>query len=496
MENTLYDFGMIGIGVMGSNFLLNMADNGYKVIGFDLDAAKAKKLEDEATPGTTVKGVSTLEDMVKQLDKPRRIMMLVPAGKPVDAVIESLLPLIEKDDVIIDGGNSHYVDTLKRVKYLEEKGIHFMGMGVSGGEEGARKGPSIMPGGDLAAWKRVQPMLEAVSAKVDKEACVAYMGKDAAGHYVKMVHNGIEYAIMQLISEAYDLMKRGLGLNNDELSDVFKQWNEEELQSFLIEITAEIFLRKDDETGKYIVDIISDKAGSKGTGKWTSQDAMELPISIPTIDAAVAMRTLSGYKEERVVAADLYQPKTKELRGNKQADIKRVKDALHFATIIAYAQGLAMLHKASAELNMDIPLADVVKIWRGGCIIRSALLEVFYKAFKKDKTLSNILLNKNIARLVKKTEKNARTVVKLAMQSKIPVTALTSAVGYFDAYCSSTMPTNLVQAQRDFFGAHTYQRIDKEGIFHTEWNEEVVQADKHHAATENPQPTAPEEELK
>lgn len=487
MENTVYDFGMIGLGVMGSNFLLNMADNSYKVIGFDLDAAKAKKLEDEATPGTTVKGVNTLAEMVSQLDKPRRIMMLVPAGKPVDAVIENLLPLIEKDDVIIDGGNSHYVDTLKRVKYLDEKGIHFMGMGVSGGEEGARKGPSIMPGGDLAAWKRVQPMLEAVSAKVDKEPCVAYMGKDAAGHYVKMVHNGIEYAIMQLISEAYDTMKRGLGLDNDEMAEIFKKWNEEELQSFLIEITGEIFLRKDDETGKEIVDIISDKAGSKGTGKWTSQDAMELPISIPTIDTAVAMRTISAYKDERVSAAELYQPKIKTIKGKKNTDIKKVKDALHFATIIAYAQGLSMLYKASSELNMDIPLADVVKIWRGGCIIRSTLLEVFYKAYKKDKGLSNILLNKAIAKLVKKTEKNARAVVKLAMQSKIPVTALASAIGYFDAYCSENMPTNLIQAQRDFFGAHTYQRIDKEGVFHTEWNEEVVQADKKHAETENPQ---------
>lgn len=493
MENTLYDFGMIGLGVMGSNFLLNMADNGFKVIGFDLDAIKSKKLEDEATPGTTVKGVSTLAEMVQQLDKPRRIMMLVPAGKPVDNVIENLLPLIDKDDVIIDGGNSHYVDTLKRVKYLNEKGIHFMGMGVSGGEEGARKGPSIMPGGDMAAWKRVQPMLEAVSAKVDKAPCVAYMGKDAAGHYVKMVHNGIEYAIMQLISEAYDVMKRGLGLTNDELAATFKNWNEEELQSFLIEITSEIFLRKDDETGKEVVDIISDKAGSKGTGKWTSQDAMELPVSIPTIDAAVAMRTISGYKDERVAAAELYQPKIKILPGFKSADIKRIKDALHFAIIIAYAQGLAMLHKASGELNMDIPLADVVKIWRGGCIIRSSLLEVFYKAYKKQDDLSNILLNKNIARLVKKTEKNARTVVKLAMQSKIPVTALSTAIGYFDAYCSATMPTNLVQAQRDFFGAHTYQRIDKPGIFHTEWNEEVVQADKRHAETENPQPKEAEE---
>lgn len=491
----MYDFGMIGIGVMGSNFLLNMADNNYKVIGFDLDRAKAKKLEDEAAPGTTVKGVVTLEEMVKQLDKPRRIMMLVPAGKPVDNVIENLLPFIEKDDVIIDGGNSHYVDTLKRVKYLEEKGIHFMGMGVSGGEEGARKGPSIMPGGDIAAWKRVQPMLEAVSAKVDGEPCVAYMGKDAAGHYVKMVHNGIEYAIMQLISEAYDIMKRGLGLSNDELSDVFKKWNEDDLQSFLIEITSEIFLRKDDETGKEIVDVISDKAGSKGTGKWTSQDAMELPVSVPTIDTAVAMRTLSGYKDERIAAADLYQPKTKHLKGKEHADIKKIADALYFGTIIAYAQGLAMLHKASSELNMDIPLADVVKIWRGGCIIRSSLLEVFYKAFKKDKTLSNILLNKNIAKLLKKTEKNARNTVKLAMQNKIPVTALSSAIGYFDAYCSSNMPTNLIQAQRDFFGAHTYERIDKPGIFHTEWNVEVVQADKKHAETENPQPKESVEEV-
>ena len=486
MANTVYDFGMIGLGVMGSNFLLNLADNGFKVIGFDLDAAKGKKLEEEATKGTTVKGVSTLEEMVSQLDKPRRIMMLVPAGKPVDSVIASLLPFVEKDDVIIDGGNSHYTDTLRRVKDLEGKGIHFMGMGVSGGEEGARRGPSIMPGGDMAAWKRVQPMLEAVSAKVDKEPCVAYMGKDAAGHYVKMVHNGIEYAIMQLISEAYDMMKRGLGLNNNELAAAFKKWNKEELESFLIEITAEIFLKDDEHAGERLVDVISDKAGSKGTGKWTSQDAMELPVSIPTIDAAVAMRTISGYKDERVAAAELYHTKTKDLKGKTDADIKKIKDALYFSMIIAYAQGLSMLFKASAELNMDIPLADVVKIWRGGCIIRSTLLEVFYKAYKKDKTLSNILLDKNIAKLIKKSEKNARVVVKLAMNSKIPVTALTSAIGYFDAYCSATMPTNLIQAQRDFFGAHTYQRIDKEGTFHTEWNEAVIQADKKEAQTENP----------
>ncbi len=488
MSDTLYDFGMIGLGVMGSNFLLNMADHGYKVIGFDLDAAKAKKLEDEATSGTTVKGVVTLEEMVTQLDKPRRIMMLVPAGKPVDNVIENLLPFIEKDDVIIDGGNSHYVDTLKRVNYLNEKGIHFMGMGVSGGEKGARLGPSIMPGGDLAAWQRVKPMLEAVSAKVGGEPCVAYMGKGAAGHYVKMVHNGIEYAIMQLISEAYDMLKRGIGLNNDELAKVFTEWNKNELESFLIEITSEIFLKDDEDAQTRLVDVVSDKAGSKGTGKWTSQDAMELPVSVPVIDVAVAMRTLSAYKDERLAAAQLYHPKTKDLKGGKQTDIEKIKDALYFATIICYAQGLSMLYKASTELNMEIPLGDVVKIWRGGCIIRSALLEDFYKAFKKDKTLSNILLSKHTAKLLKKKEKHLRAVIKLAVQSKIPVSGLMSALGYFDAYCSATMPTNLIQAQRDYFGAHTYQRIDKEGIFHTEWHEEVVQADKKHAETENPQP--------
>ena len=360
MENTVYDFGMIGLGVMGSNFLLNMADNGYKVIGFDLDAAKAKKLEDEATTGTTVKGVITLQEMTEQLDKPRRIMMLVPAGKPVDQVIANLLPLLEANDVVIDGGNSHYTDTVRRVKMLEEKGIHFMGMGVSGGEEGARKGPSIMPGGDLSAWKRVKPMLEAVSAKVNGEPCVAYMGKDAAGHYVKMVHNGIEYAIMQLISEVYDILKRGLGLDNNELADVFKKWNEDELQSFLIEITAEIFLKNDEDANTRLVDVISDKAGSKGTGKWTSQDAMDLPVAIPTIDVAVAMRTLSAYKDERVAASQLYNPGIKSLQGKQATDIKKIKDALYFSMIICYAQGLAMLYKASSELNMDIPLADVV----------------------------------------------------------------------------------------------------------------------------------------
>jgi len=300
------------------------------------------------------------------------------------------------------------------------------------------------------------------------------------------VHNGIEYAIMQLISEVYDLLKKGLHLNNDELAETFKTWNEEELQSFLVEITSEIFAKNDEDANTRLVDVISDKAGSKGTGKWTSQDAMELPVSIPTIDIAVAMRTLSAYKDERIAASQLYGNNVQALKGKKDPDIKKIKDALYFSIIIAYAQGLAMLYKASSELHMEIPLHDVVKIWRGGCIIRSSLLEVFYKAFKKDKLLSNILLNKNVAKLLKKRERNARAVVRLAVQSKIPAAGLMSTLGYFDAYCSERMPTNLIQAQRDFFGAHTYERIDKEGRFHTEWVEDVVKGEKHGAETENP----------
>ncbi len=470
MENKLFDFGMIGLGVMGQNLLLNMADHHFPVIGFDLDAKKVTALESSATPGTVVKGVATLAGLVQQLQPPRKIMMLVPAGKPVDNVIESLLPLIEKGDIIIDGGNSHYTDTLRRVTYLEEKGFHFMGMGVSGGEKGARTGPSIMPGGDVEAWHHVQPLLEAVSAKVNGEPCVAYMGKDAAGHYVKMVHNGIEYALMQLISEVYDILKRGLGLTNDELHEVFKQWNEGELQSFLVEITRDIFLQPDDLSSNRLVDMILDKAGSKGTGKWTSQDAMELPVAIPTIDAAVALRTLSACKEERVQAAALYKPIIELVSSDKTAFINQVGEALYAATILCYAQGLAMLHKASIELKMDIPMQDVVKIWRGGCIIRSALLETFYAAYAENLALPNILLNAKLASILQSKEQSLRNVIMQSVQSKIAASALMSTLGYYDAYTTERMPTNLIQAQRDCFGAHTYERTDKEGKFHTEWN--------------------------
>lgn len=465
-----FNFGMIGLGVMGRNLLLNMADHGFKVAGFDRDIQKTTALEASATKGTTVKGVASLQEMVQLLETPRKIMLLVPAGKPVDDVIESLLPLVQAGDIIIDGGNSHHTDTLRRVNYCNSKNLHFMGMGVSGGEKGARTGPSIMPGGDVEAFKHLKPMLEAVAVKVGVEPCVAYMGKGAAGHYVKMVHNGIEYAIMQLISECYDLLHRGAGLSNDELHAIFKQWNEGELKSFLIEITTAIFKQKDDKTSNRLVDMILDKAGSKGTGKWTSQDAMDLPVAVPIIDSAVALRTLSALKEDRTAAAILYKTVIRPFNGKKESIVKQVHDALYFATIICYAQGLAMLHKASTELDMQIPLTDVVKIWRDGCIIRSGLLETFYKAFKKNKSLSNLLLDKNIARLLKKKEKGLRAVVKITSQSKIPATGLQSALSYFDVYTCEKLPVNLIQAQRDFFGAHTYQRIDTEGSFHTEWN--------------------------
>jgi 6-phosphogluconate dehydrogenase len=408
--------------------------------------------------------------MCQLLEKPRKIMMLVPAGQPVDDVIESLLPLVEPGDIIIDGGNSHYTDTLRRVAYLQPRGLHFVGMGVSGGEEGARKGPSIMPGGDREAYPHIRPMLEAVSAKVGGDPCVAYLGNGAAGHFVKMVHNGIEYSIMQIISEIYDLLHRGAGLSNDELHEVFKTWNAGDLQSFLVEITRDVFLKVDDKgTGKRLLDLVLDKAGSKGTGKWTSQDAMNLGVPITSIDASVSMRYISAYKEERVAAAALYKSAVKPLKGKREALIKQAHDALYFSIMISYAQGLALLAKASGELDMQIPLQEVVKIWRGGCIIRSAMLETFYKAYRKNKGLSNILLDKGIARQVRKKEKGLRGSILSAAKARIPATGLMSVLGYFEAYTTADMPVNLIQAQRDYFGAHTYQRRDMEGIFHSQW---------------------------
>jgi 6-phosphogluconate dehydrogenase len=465
-----YDFGMVGLGVMGSNLLLNMADHGFSVIGYDLKAERGQALETAAKEGTIVKGVNDLSQMMTTLKKPRKIMMLVPAGPPVDAVIKSLLPFLEKGDILIDGGNSYFKDTLKRVTSLQGEGIHFFGMGVSGGEMGARFGPSMMPGGDKEAYQYLKPILEAIAAKADGQPCVAYMGNGAAGHYVKMVHNGIEYAMMQMISEVYDILKRGGGFSNEELYSVFQDWNKGQLQSFLINITADIFKTKDEESDQFLVDIILDQAGSKGTGKWTSQEAMDLPVAIPTIDAAVAARTLSVYKKERIEAAKIYQPSVSPLDIKKEELIAELENALAFCFVIAYAQGLNMLAKASVELKMEIPLPSVIQVWKAGCIIRSALLGNFTKAFQQNPQLPNLLLDIEIAELLKNREQSLRRICSLAIGSKVPVLGMSSALSYYDSYSTERLPTNLIQAQRDLFGAHTYQRIDKEGVFHTEWH--------------------------
>ena len=465
-----YNYGMIGLGVMGRNLLYNIAENGFSIAGFDLDEEKVKHLQDGATSEMQVKGTISLEEFVTTLETPRKIILMVPAGKPVDAVLGNITPLLSKGDIVIDAGNSYFEDTNRRISDLAAKDLHFVGMGVSGGEQGARKGPSIMPGGDLEAFKLLKPMLEAIAAKVDGEACTAYMGKGSAGNYVKMVHNGIEYAIMQLISEAYDLLRKGANLNNEQLYEVFKKWNEGEMNSFLIEITRDIFQQKDDLTDAYLVDKILDKAGAKGTGKWTSEQAMEIGVSIPTIDIAVTSRILSAYKDERVLASKLYSDKEITSPENVESFIQEVGDALYLATLISYAQGLALLVKASEEYQFEIPLKDVVKIWRGGCIIRSVLLEKFYTAYSADPNLSNILLNQEISDIVKSKVKSLRKTASFAVENGISSLGLQTALGYFDAYTTESLPVNLLQAQRDYFGAHTYQRVDREGTFHTSWN--------------------------
>ncbi len=467
-----YNYGMIGLGVMGRNLLYNIADNGFSIAGFDLDIVKIRELQEGTAPAVKVISTETLQDFVAALEIPRKIILMVPAGVPVDAVLDSLSPLLSQGDIVIDAGNSYFKDTERRIADLAEKKFHFMGIGVSGGEQGARKGPSIMPGGDLEAFKLIQPMLEAISAKVDHEPCTAYMGNGAAGNYVKMVHNGIEYAIMQLISEAYDLLRKGAGLNNEQLYEVFSHWNTGEMNSFLIEITRDIFKQKDSLSEGYLVDQILDKAGAKGTGKWTSEQAMEIGVSIPTIDIAVTSRILSAYKEERIQASRLYSKNEITSPEDKELFIREVGDALYLSTLISYAQGLALLGRASDEYGFETPLKDVVKIWRGGCIIRSVLLEKFYAAYTKDNNLSNILLDQDIAVIVKEKISSLRKTAAFAALNGISGLGIQTALGYFDAYTTESLPVNLIQAQRDYFGAHTYQRIDTEGVFHTSWQTE------------------------
>jgi 6-phosphogluconate dehydrogenase len=472
MNDLQYDFGVVGLGVMGRNLLLNIADHDFAVAGLDLDPEKAAALEKEAAAGKPVRGTTSAETFVQALRKPRALMLLVPAGKPVDAAIASLLPLLEPGDIVIDGGNSYFTDTDRRVTTLAQAGIHFFGMGISGGEQGARFGPSMMPGGDRQAYERLRPIFEAVAAKVNGEPCVTYLGNGSAGNYVKMVHNGIEYGIMQLIAEMYDLLKRGLGLGDEELQAIFQDWNQTELQSFLIEITGEILQKTDEVTGQRLVNVISDVARSKGTGKWTSQNAMDLQVPIPTIDMAVLMRDISKYKEERVAAAALLgRTATPASRpADKQQVVDQARQAFYFAMMAAYAQGLAQLRVASQTYNYGLQLQEVARIWRGGCIIRAACLEDIRQAYDKNSDLPNLLLDSKVGADLVDRQDAMRAILKTAIDRGIPMPAFMSALAYFDAYRSETLPTNLIQAQRDYFGAHTYERVDQEGIFHTQWN--------------------------
>ncbi|WP_075350067.1 NADP-dependent phosphogluconate dehydrogenase [Algoriphagus marinus] len=465
-----YDFGLIGLGVMGRNFILNVADNGFKAFGYDLNTDQVAALKAEGNPDQ-VDATSDIVTFTQSLSLPRKIMLLVPAGKIVDQVIESLLPHLDKDDIIIDGGNSFFTDTDRREEYLKEKGIHFFGSGVSGGAKGARKGPSIMPGGNKEAYQHVKPIFEAVSTKYKGEPCVAYLGPKSAGNYVKMVHNGIEYSMMQLTSEIYDLLKKSVGLSNSELHEVYSTWNSGRLQSFLVEITAEIFTQKDTLTGGDLVDLILDKAKQKGTGKWTSQNAMDLGIPVPTIDMAVSMREISALKEERVLADQLYSRPT-PLPISKAEMIAQAEQALYFSFIISYSQGLHQLADASREYGYELDMAVIAKIWRAGCIIRAGLLADIADAFTAKPDLANLLLSPAFVGKVQDTLPAVRSLVAYAAQSGIPVPGLASALSYFDAYTSSNLPLNLIQAQRDHFGSHTYERIDREGIFHTEWGDQ------------------------
>lgn len=467
MENT-YDFGLIGLGVMGRNFILNVADNNFSAMGYDLDDEKVNALIEEGQDTKKVNASSDIKNFVGSLSQPRKIMLLVPAGKIVDSVIESLLPHLDKNDLIIDGGNSFFTDTDRREAYLQEKDIHFFGSGVSGGAKGARRGPSIMPGGNREAYKEVQPIFEAVSAKFKGEPCVAYLGPKSAGNYVKMVHNGIEYGLMQLTSEIYDLLKKAGNYNNDELHSLFDSWNQGRLQSFLIEISAEIFKKDDDQGSGRLVDKILDKAKQKGTGKWTSQNAMDLGIPIPSIDIAVSMREISALKEERVQADKLYnRPKPAIMDKNELA--KWAEEALYFAFITTYAQGLHQLSDASTEYGYELDLSVIAKIWRAGCIIRAGLLEDISKAYTEDKELTNLLVSPIFVPKVQSTVKGARNLVAYGAKNGVPLPGLSNSLTYFDAYTSGRLPLNLIQAQRDHFGSHTYERTDMDGIFHTEW---------------------------
>jgi len=466
------DIGLIGLAVMGENLVLNMESKGFSVAVFNRTTEVTDKFAAGRAKGKNIQPTRSMEEFVGALKKPRKAMIMVKAGAPVDAVIGQLAPLLDKGDVIVDGGNSLFTDTQRRCKDLEGKGIHFVGCGVSGGEEGALKGPSLMPGGPRESWEIIAPIFRKIAAQVDGEPCCRYMGPDGAGHYVKMVHNGIEYGDMQLICEAYAIMKNVLGMEAPELAEIFTEWNKGELDSYLIEITSQIFRKIDPETGKPLVDVILDKAGQKGTGMWTLQSAIAQSVVISTINAAVEARVISSRKDERVAASKILpQPKPKEFTGDRKKLIDAVRNALYASKIVSYAQGMELLGAASKQYNWNLNFGDIATIWRGGCIIRAKFLNCIVDAYKRDPALHNLLLDSYFTDIIKNTQDNWRVAVAAAVEQGVAVPAFSASLAYFDSYRSARLPSNLLQAQRDFFGAHTYERVDKPGVFHTEWME-------------------------
>lgn len=469
------DIAVSGLAVMGQNLVLNLERNGYNVVVHNRTTSKMTEFAAEHSGKNLIPAV-TLEEVVANLVRPRRVLLMVQAGQPVDAVLDALVPLLDEGDIVMDGGNSYFPDTERRSRELTAKGLVYMGVGVSGGEEGALWGPSIMPGGAAEGWEAVGPMLRAISAKADEdgEPCVSYIGCGGAGHYVKMVHNGIEYGDMQLIAEAYDILQQVLGLSAGDLAQVFAEWNEGELDSFLIEITSRIFVRLDEESGRPLVDMVLDKAQQKGTGKWTSQNAMDVGAPIPTINSAVTGRIISSLKEERIAAsAQLPGPETQTYEGDRQELIDATRDALYASKISAYAQGMALLKQASDEYDYGLKLGEIAAIWRSGCIIRARFLNRITDAYNRNPALTNLLLDSEFRAAVTQRLPAWRKVIQLAVARGIPTPAFSASLAYYDSYRSARLPANLIQAQRDFFGAHTYERTDREGIFHSEWEQDL-----------------------
>ncbi|WML45868.1 NADP-dependent phosphogluconate dehydrogenase [Neobacillus sp. PS3-40] len=460
--------GIVGVGVMGRSLALNFESKGFSVSLYDLSVEKINEII-ENNNGKKLFGTTNIKEFIESLEVPRKIMLMVNAGVITDKAIDSLLPSLDKGDILIDGGNSHYEDTIRRNQDLAKKGILFIGAGVSGGEEGALTGAAIMPSGQEEAYQAVKELLTAISAKVNGDPCCTYIGPNGAGHYVKMVHNGIEYSDMQLICEVYHLMKEVLGLSTNELHDVFKEWNQGELDSYLIEITADIFTKIDPDTGKPLVDVISDTAGQKGTGKWTSESALNLGVPLSIITESVFSRFLSAIKDERVRASKILRGPTSVFTGNKNEFIELIRKTLYLSKIISYAQGFAQLKLASEDYDWNLKPGEIAMIFRGGCIIRAAFLQNIKDAYDRNPKLDNLLLDPYFQSIVENYQDAAREVVGTAIKVGIPVPGLASALAYYDSYRTEVLPANLLQAQRDYFGAHTYQRVDKEGIFHSDW---------------------------